>query len=143
MAIGLDLSAVFQIANFLVLIWALNLLLYRPIRNILKQRSEKTDGLSSRIDVLTQDVADKTAAVAEGIKAARAQGQKQKEAALAKAAEKEKAILQDITDKAKANLADVKAQIVKDTEAARQTLSAEVDTFAAAVAEKLLGRAVS
>ncbi len=39
--INIDQSLIFQIVNFLLLMLILNTLLYRPIRNILKQRADK------------------------------------------------------------------------------------------------------
>ena len=38
-----DISLLFQIANFLFLIWALNTILFKPIRKILRERKEKIE----------------------------------------------------------------------------------------------------
>ena len=43
--ISVDVSLFIQIANFLFLIWVLNIILYRPIRGIIRQRKEKFDKL--------------------------------------------------------------------------------------------------
>ena len=40
-----DWTVFIQLINFLLILWILNRILYRPIRNILRQRKEKMDGL--------------------------------------------------------------------------------------------------
>jgi len=45
-----DASVFIQIINFLFLIWVLNLIIYKPIRNILIQRKEKFSGLEADIE---------------------------------------------------------------------------------------------
>jgi membrane protein implicated in regulation of membrane protease activity len=45
-----DWTVGIQIINFLLIIWILNLILYRPIRNIVRQRKEKIDGLELIIE---------------------------------------------------------------------------------------------
>jgi len=47
--IKVDMSFIIQIINFLFLIWALNVVLYRPIRGILARRYEKVSGLERRV----------------------------------------------------------------------------------------------
>ena len=47
--VEINVSLSFQIANFLVLIWALNRFLYRPIRAILSQRKERIASLENAI----------------------------------------------------------------------------------------------
>ena len=81
-----DWSVSIQIVNFLFLIFALNLLLYRPIRRILKERKEKTQGMEQAIQGADQSVADKEAAFAKAIRDARASGLKEKEAMIQAAA---------------------------------------------------------
>ena len=71
-----------QIINFLIILWILNLILYRPIRNILRQRKEKIDGLETTIDTYNEDAQEKDKAFAQGIKDARAKGLNEKEALL-------------------------------------------------------------
>jgi F-type H+-transporting ATPase subunit b len=137
-----DGSVFIQIANFIFLVIVLNLLLFKPIRSILKKRQEKVDGLEERIETAKNDAEAQDDAYLQGIKAARVKGLKEKEVLVAAAEAEEKALVQKINEQAQADLADVKAKIVKDTDAVRQTLQAEVDDFGAAIGERILGRAV-
>lgn len=137
-----DISLIVQIANFLIIIWVLNIILYRPIRNILIQRKEKFTSLEQNIEVLNQDAAGKEESFLLGIKDARAKGLNEKEVLLKMAADEERKIIDQINQKAQANLAEVREKITKDTEDVRASLKKEIDTFADAICEKILGRAV-
>jgi F-type H+-transporting ATPase subunit b len=130
-----------QIANFLLVIFILNIVLYKPIRSILRQRKSKMEGLEESITATGRAAEDKGQAFTNGLKDSRLKGQKQKEDVLQAAALEEKTIVDRINAKAQEDLAAVKAQIAKDTEAVRNTLENEIDAFANAITKKILGRA--
>jgi len=137
-----DISLFVQIANFLIIIWILNTILYRPIRNILIQRKEKITNLEQNIEKLDEDATEKDEAFLLGIKDARSRGLSEKDVLLKEGAEEEKKIIAQINKKAQANLAEVREKIAKDAESVRASLYKEIDTFANAISEKILGRAV-
>jgi len=140
--INIDSSVFIQIINFLFLIWALNTVLYKPIRNILRKRKEKIDGLQQNIEAFEKDARDKDAAFYSGIKEARTTGLKEKEALLAKAADTEKEIIGRINQKAREELTTLREKITQDAQAVRSSLEKEVGQYAEAIAQKVLGRAV-
>ncbi|WP_027359707.1 ATP synthase F0 subunit B [Desulforegula conservatrix] len=142
MKIGLDISALMQIANFLCLILILDFVLYKPIRGILRQRKDKFEGLKGDIGTLAGEVEEKDAAFREAVKDARAKGMQAKDGIIGEAAAEEKRIVEEINKKAQADLAVVKAKISADAESARASLKKEVEAFAYAICEKILGRAV-
>ncbi len=137
-----DGSLIIQIANFLLIIWIMNLILYRPIRNILRQRREKIEGLELSIETYHENAQEKDDAFAAGIKEARARGLKEKESLLQAAAEDEKQIIEDVNAKAQAELAEIREKIAKDADAARSSLQEKVDEFADEICQKILGRTV-
>jgi F-type H+-transporting ATPase subunit b len=130
-----------QIINFLVLIIALNIVLYKPIRKILLERKAKVEGLSKGIDSANRQAEEKDEAFNIGIREARAKGQKEKEAMMQAAGNEEKEIIGRIMDQAREDLAAVKSQVAKDVDAVKAALEKEVDTFADAITQKILGRA--
>ena len=140
--IKIDISLAYQIVNFLFLIWALNMVLYRPIRKMLTLRKEKIEGLEGQIEQSINDAADKEKAFADGIKEARAKGLKEKEALVNAAAEKEKGIIEEINASAQANLAEVRDKVAGDVSAVRASLMEQVDDFANAICQKIIGRTV-
>ena len=137
-----DGSLIIQIANFLLIIWILNLILYRPIRNILRQRKERIDGLELSIETYNENAQEKDDAFASGIKEARAKGLKEKETLLQAAAEEEKQIIENVNTKAQAELAEIRNKIAKDADDARSSLQERVDEFADEICQKILGRKV-
>ena len=129
-----------QIINFIFLIIALNIILYKPIRKILLERKTKMEGLSKGIDSASRQAEEKDKAFSIGIREARAKGQKEKEAMLQAAGEEEKEIIGRIMDQAREDLAAVKLQVAKDVDAVKAALEKDVDTFANAITQKILGR---
>lgn len=137
-----DWTVGIQIINFLLMIWILNLILYRPIRNILRQRKEKIDGLELIIETYNEDAQEKDGAFAAGIKEARAKGLNAKAALLQAAAEEEKEIIAKVNAKAQAELADIREKISREAETAKAALQTKVDEFASDICRKILGRTV-
>ena len=138
--VSVDGSIVVQIVNFLLLVWIMNMVVYKPIRKILLERKEKIAGMQSTIDGSAEQVKVKEAAYADGIRQARAAGQKEKESLLQAAADEEKVIIGKINDSAQAELKQVKEKIAQEVGAVKATLEDEVDAFADAIGKKILGR---
>jgi F-type H+-transporting ATPase subunit b len=136
-----DASVIIQIINFLFLIWVLNLIIFKPIRNILIQRKEKFSGLETDIETAESKAAEQDQAFADGIKEARAKGLKQKETLLQAASDEEKELIGKINEKAQAELVKIREQIARETDGAREKLMKEVGDFADSISEKILGRA--
>jgi F-type H+-transporting ATPase subunit b len=129
-----------QIANFIVLIFVLNIVLYKPIRSILRQRKEKMQSLETSAQSTGQQAEERNQAYTDGLKEARLKGQKEKEVLMKAAKDEEQAMVSKINAKAQQELATVKEKIAKDTDAVRSALEKEVDAFASAITQKILGR---
>jgi F-type H+-transporting ATPase subunit b len=139
--VSVDGSLFIQIANFIFLIFILNVVLYKPIRKVLIQRKEKITGLEQRIDTVGKDVKEKDDAFSLGIKEAKAKGLNEKGVLLQEAADEEREIIEKINKKAQANLAEIRAKIAKDVGNVSESLRQEVDSFAKSIGQKILGRA--
>lgn len=114
--VSVDSSLFIQILNFLFLIWALNVILYKPIRNILLKRKEHVAGLEEGVMTANSDATEKGTAFEEGIRAARTDGVEKKKTMMEEAALEEKAIVEKINSKAQADLAEVKAKIAEEAD---------------------------
>jgi F-type H+-transporting ATPase subunit b len=139
--IDINWTVIVQIINFLILIFVLNIVVYKPIRKILIQRKTKMEGLSNGIGAAKKQAEERAQAFNVGLHEARVKGQKEKEALMQTAAEEEKAIIGKIMDKARDELAVVKAQVAKEVDDVKAALEKDVDTFADAITQKILGRA--
>jgi F-type H+-transporting ATPase subunit b len=120
----------------------LNLVLYKPIRNILIQRKEKMAALENGAETSLQEAKAREEAFEQGIKAARLKGLKERDSFLQEAGEEEKRIVGEINAKAQAELVSVREQIAKEAASVRAVLQEEVDGFAKAIGQKILGRAI-
>lgn len=136
-----DISLIYQIINFLVLLFVLNWILYKPIRNILLERRAKLDGLQERAEKAQSGLGVQKEGYKNGLKQARAKGLKSKEVFVEEASKEEREILDGINRKAQANLAEIKKQVASETEQARKALEAEINNHAKAIGKKILGRA--
>ncbi|MCP3941702.1 MAG: ATPase [Desulfobacteraceae bacterium] len=136
-----DISLLYQIINFLVLLFVLNLVLYKPIRNIILERKAKVEGLEAGFEKASADLYAQKDYYKNGLKEARSKGLKEKEVFVEVASKEEKEIIDQINKKAQVNLAQIKEQVVSETEQARKALEGEVELYAKAIGEKILGRA--
>jgi F-type H+-transporting ATPase subunit b len=137
-----DSSTVIQVINFVLLIFILNSLLYKPIRKILLQRKEKFDSLKVTIDTFQNDAREKDAAFDGGIKEARRQGVAKRDELVQEAEAEEKQIVENITRQAQEELARVREKIVQETETVRMALQTQIDDFAQDISQKILGRTI-
>ena len=140
--VSVDHSLIIQIANFLFLLWVLNQVLYKPIRKILLDRKTKVDGLQAGIENSISEAKAQDDAYNTGIRDARSRGMKEKEKFLEAAAGEERAIVDKINQKAQAELAAIKAKITDDAQGVKAALEKEIGSFADAIGEKILGRAL-
>jgi F-type H+-transporting ATPase subunit b len=136
-----DSSLVIQMINFLVLLYVLNLVLYKPIRKVLLERKAKIEGMQDGAEKASADLVAGEDAYKNGLREARADGLKKKEAFIEEASGEEREIIDRINKKAQANLAEIKKQVTDETEQARKALEGEVEAYAKAIGEKILGRA--
>jgi F-type H+-transporting ATPase subunit b len=139
--VDINWTVLIQIANFLFLLFVLNIVLYKPIRSIIGQRKAKVQGLEHNISTAGRSIEEKDKAIAESLKEARLEGQNKKAAILLAAQNEEKAIIDRINAKAQEDMATVKAKIIADTDKVRRALEKEVHSFADAITDKILGRA--
>ena len=140
--VEINASLFIQIANFLVLIWALNKFLFKPIRLVLSQRKNRISGLEEGIKQSEQDMINKDQALKMGLKEAREKGVKGKDAFENEARLEEMKLIERINEKARADLADIRSKVAKETQSARLSLQKEIDSFADEIIRKILGRVV-
>jgi len=141
--ITIDITMPIHIINMLLLIVIMNAVLYRPIRSILIERAKKVDSLEKEIATfeknsqLQLEEFDKKLAEARG--KAKDQMDTVKGEAMAASAEKLSGIKKDSDAEKAAQLGEIGQQFA----AAQQELKGQLDSFANAMAGKILGRSVS
>lgn len=140
--IKLDWTIIMQMINFIILIWALNYVAYRPIRGILARRKEKIDGLESGIDRFEKDAREKASQFDEGLREAREKGAKLKISLEEKAKQEEQQMLEQIHEKAGRDLEEIRERVARETDEVRKSLQSQIDFFANEISRKMLGRTI-
>lgn len=138
----IDYSLFIQIANFLFLIFLLNIVAYRPIRGILNRRKEEM----SSTEEITQDwkrKADRNSEEFENrLLETRNEGLKEKGNIKGQGMEEERDMLLNVYSSVEENIDKARLEIQDKVSQARQSLQTEVETFSHELAEKILGRGI-
>ena len=140
--VTMDITLVIQIINMIVLMFLLNAVLYKPVKGILKKRSEKLRGMRGEIadfekkaELRQKEVDTKMAKASGRAKAAldiaRADAQ-------AVGDEKLAAIKAEADTGKEESLAEIRSQV----ENARKELQSGIEGFATDMAGKILGRSL-
>lgn len=138
--ITIDITLLIQIVNMIVLMFLLNNVLYKPVKNILKERSEKLQGMQGDVAKFEQNARLRQEEVDAKMAKASAKAKAALDAARAEAQTAGDEKLASIKAEAEAykekELAAISAQIGE----ARSGLQANLDGFATEMAGKILGR---
>lgn len=140
--IDINITLLIQMLNFLVFLFLMNLILYRPIRRVVAQRRQF---MADRQEEIDRADSEALAAVQEfnaRIQEARAEGRRKIQELKVAAYEQEKDLLQEASDRAAGQLQEMRAQVRKDVAAAREELSGQVRSFSVELAQKILGRSL-
>lgn len=140
--IKLDGTILLQFINFIVLMYVLNLLLYRPLRGLLAKRKVTVEGDHARARELAGQIDEKMARYQEQLQAAKQKGAEEKAQLRQQAAKQEAEILGAAHEEASAHLQQIKGQVASEASLARESLKKETDALAGMIAGKVLGRAL-
>jgi F-type H+-transporting ATPase subunit b len=135
-----DYSLLIQIANFLLLLFLLNRILYRPIRCILAERAEQMSTFENTIADLQQKSARDADSLEQNVKSARKEGFDKKEGLRGEGLEEEKGMIQKASATAGERIGEAKAEIGRHVEDVRKALEKDIGAFSQDLAEKILGR---
>jgi F-type H+-transporting ATPase subunit b len=141
--IKLDGSIVIQIVNFVFLIWILNLILYKPLRGILRVRNQKVSGLETDIGTLGSQAEQKDEALSAAVRSARMEGLNRRNELLRTAEDEEKKIIEEINERSHMEISSLRLKIDSETGEVKAVLMKEIDIYAKAIGQKILGRTVS
>jgi len=141
--IELDWTLFVQILNFLVLVFLLNMVLFRPIRKILRERQARLNMFEEDISGLGNNRQGILGEVDEQLTAARRAGLGLRENLRLEGSQVEGSLLEQVKKEVDAEWTKVEAKIKKDVAKAREALRTQAQDFATALATKILGRTLS
>lgn len=137
-----DYTLLIQIVTFLILIYILNLLLYKPILAIIDRRKKQLEELENEIR-LFKDSADKRAVeYDEKLKQAKTKASELKKEIIKEGDNQAKSIIDAVRNEIPLMTQEFQQKIDKEIQAARQILSSQSRKLSLEVAEKVLGRSV-
>ncbi|MEZ0328600.1 MAG: hypothetical protein ABWK15_03420 [Dissulfuribacterales bacterium] len=137
-----DISLLVQIGAMLLLMVLLNSMLYKPIRQMLKDREDKLSSMRKEVERYEGNAAQLLTQFNQKLADARRMGQQQKEALKAEARAEEKVLMSAAAKESDAKKQQLLSELAADLAVVKQNLDAQCEVFAREVAQKLLGRAV-
>jgi F-type H+-transporting ATPase subunit b len=141
--IDIDWTLYAQIINFLLLVFLLNVVLFRPIRKALRDRQAKLLAQEAEINVLTDQGRSLEDEIKEELAAARRAGAGARETLKQEGAQAEATLLEEVKRQVEMEWATVEKKIKADMAKARKSLQTQTQSFAQLLATKILGRELS
>ncbi|MBW1850571.1 MAG: hypothetical protein JRJ15_03910 [Deltaproteobacteria bacterium] len=138
----IDYTIFIQIVNFLVLLFLLNIFLYKPIRGILAKRHEEESSLEKSIENYQTRADENEKGIEEGKVQARKEGAQEKEAFRGQGLEKEQGILQEASSAAEEKIGSARKDLEAKIAGVRESLEHQIAVFSNELAEKILGRGI-
>ncbi len=138
--ISVDWTILVQFVNFVVLMIVLNILLYRPLRNVIERRRETVAAAHSKARDLQAQIEEKMARYEAKLQTAKLQGNQEKVALRQAGAAEEAGIIGKAREEATVRLQDVKNQVAQAASKARQQLQRDSEALSGEIASKILGR---
>jgi F-type H+-transporting ATPase subunit b len=137
-----DWTLFLQLANFLFLLFILNIILYRPVRQILGKRKAEVDGLQLSVSELEGNANRFAGDLEEGMAKARKAGYQEKEGLKNQGLEEEKKLLKEAASASGERMGQARTEMEQKLLGARGTLEKELSVFSRELAEKILGRSI-
>ena len=141
--IEINLTIVIQVLQFLILIFILNRMLFKPISQVVTERKEKISAWEERTQKLQESAREKLETYENQLREERAQAQERQEQLTKELKKKEEENLQTVSAEAAGLVASAQQALAKETERLRLELRHQAAELSQILAEKVLGRKVS
>lgn len=139
--IELNVTFFIQLVNFLIILLVLNLILYKPIRGMIKKRADvMAKGLQEAED-FSETASEKMESYEAKLQEARKEANEIRLTRKGEGQEEEKSMLETANAEASKIVQDAKEKISKEKESALSSLKGKVDNFAKQATDKVLGQA--
>jgi F-type H+-transporting ATPase subunit b len=140
--VSLDYSLGIQIINFLLLIFILNVLLYKPILGMIDKRKKQFEASEAEIRRLQETVEQKMAAYEEKLRQAKAAAVEQKNEIIKQGAEEAKTVIDAVRAEIPVMMEQFHARMDGEIDTAKNILTDHSQQLSFQIAEKVLGRSL-
>jgi F-type H+-transporting ATPase subunit b len=137
-----DGSLLFIIALFMLFVFVMNRLLFRPIGRVLDERQALTEGAANEARAAARRYQARLAEYESSIRQARAESYRRLEQERAAALEERRRLIEDAKQKASGQIEQAKSEIGRQADGARAALETESRQIAATISRTVLGRTV-
>ncbi|AMD91264.1 hypothetical protein HMPREF1022_02230 [Desulfovibrio sp. 6_1_46AFAA] len=136
--LDLNITLVFQLVNFFIAIFVLNILLIRPIREIIKKRNGVMDNLAGEADSFESQAAERLANYEAELARARQDAGLTREEGRNAGLTEQQGIVGTAQKSARDILADTRRSLRGQAEATLSELRNQVSDFSARLADRLI-----
>ena len=140
--VSLDYSLGIQIINFLLLIFILNLLLFKPILGLIEKRKKQFEESETEIKRLQTTVEEKMTAYEEKLRQAKAAAIEQKNEIIRQGAEEARAVTDAVRAEIPGMMERFQTKMAVEIDAANKILADHSRQLSVEIAEKILGRSI-
>jgi len=140
--VSIDSTIWFQMANFLILMFVLNVVLFKPILRVLERREKHFQGLDEEVKSLDQSVEEKMANYEEKLRQARLEAMNEKNEIQQKASGEGKSKMDEARNEILQIFDDFKQKLDKEMSSARKILKTQAEKISVEISEKVLGRSI-
>lgn len=137
--LDLNITVLFQMINFFVALYVLNILLIRPVRAVLRERKAKMEELSGEAAAFEHEAKERLDAYEAALAFARQEAVAAREQARAEGLTEQQRMVRDATQNAQTLLAEAQAGIRTEADAALAALRKRVKSLADTVAARVAG----
>lgn len=141
--IEINLTIVIQVLQFLILMFILNRLLFKPISQVMAERKAKINAWEEKTQNLQDSARVKLETYENQLREERTQAQERQEQLTKELKKKEEENLRTVSEEAAGLVASAQQALVEETERLRLELRHQAVELSQILAEKVLGRKVS
>lgn len=141
--ITIDIVLLFQVVNFLALLFLLNIFLYKPIRKVLTERAAEISASREKTLSVDREVCEKMAQYEQKLHAVKTDATEERNKMLRAAREEESRLIEAARGETAEGLARIRESIEKESAQAEKFLKDQAAVLSRQIAEKVLGRSLT
>lgn len=138
--VSLDFTIWIQMINFLVLIFALNLILYKPILRIMEKRKKLMQETDDEIKQFNETVGERVATYEDKLRTAKLDALNLKNDILKEGADQAKSLIEGARSEIPAIMEQFNEKLSKEISDAKRMLDSQSRKISGEIADKLLER---
>ena len=137
-----DYTLLVMMAIFIIFMFILNVLLYKPILSIIDRRKRQLEELDNEVRLFQESVEKRAAEYDEKLHLAKSKAADLKKEVIAEGSQEAQKVLDAVRNDIPVMTQEFQARMEKEVAAARQVLQSQSRTLSVDIATKVLGRSI-